>query len=299
MKVLITGGAGFIGSNLVDKCIDNRYEVIVIDNESSVSTDQYYWNDNAENYNIDICDLEQINPLFKEVDYVFHLAARSRIQSCVQNPADTVLVNCYGTCNVLECAKEHGVKKVIYSSTSSAYGMNEAPHIETQLTDCLNPYSMSKVAGENLCKMYTDLFDLKTVILRYFNVYGPRQSMRGEYAPVTGLFQRQAKEGLPLTIVPDGNQRRDFTHVSDVVEANILAMNNDIDPHYGEVFNIGGGKNYSVLELAALISDHTVFVSPRVGESRETLANINKAKEILGWNPKTTLKEWLKQEILI
>ena len=299
MRVLITGGAGFIGSNLVDRFVNDGHEVVVIDNESSVSADQFYWNDNAENYNLDICNLEEIRPLFKGVDYVFHLAARSRIQACVQDPTDTVLVNCYGTCNVLQCAKEHGVKRVVYSSTSSAYGMNEPPHTETQPTDCLNPYSMSKVSGEQLCKMYTELFDLKTVVLRYFNVYGPRQSLRGEYAPVTGLFQKQAEEGKPLTIVPDGHQRRDFTHVSDVVQANVLAMSQDIDSHYGEVFNIGGGKNYSVLELAALISDDTVFISPRIGESRETLANINKAKEILGWSPQITLKEWLSQEIHI
>jgi len=293
MKALVTGGAGFIGSTLVDKLIKLGYEVIVIDNESSVSNDKFYWNNKADNYKIDICDLEAIKPLFHNVNFVFHLAAMARIQLAIQNPIKTVLVNSSGTCNVLQAARDAGVEKVVYSSTSSAYGMNSAPHTETQDIDCLNPYSVSKVAGEKLCKMYTDLFDLKTVILRYFNVYGPRQPVRGAYAPVIGLFQTQVEKGLPLTIVPDGHQRRDFTHVNDVVNANICAIDEDLGSHYGEVFNIGTGRNHSVLEIAALISDNTTFIEPREGESRETLANITKANKVLKWNPKVQLEDWL------
>ena len=295
MKVLITGAAGFIGSNLVDAFIANDDKVVAIDNESSGDADKFYWNDKAENHIVDICDYDAIRPLFERVDFVFHLAARARIQLCIQNPTETVLVNCYGTCNILQCARECGANKVIYSSTSSAYGMNEIPNVETQNTDCLNPYATSKVAGEELCKMYTDLFGLKTVILRYFNVYGPRQSLNGEYSTVIGIFKRQVQEGKPLTIVPDGQQRRDFTHVSDVVNANMLAMSQNINPHYGEVFNIGTGVNHSVLEVAAMISDNTTFINAREGESKETLANIDKAKQILKWYPKTTLSQWLNK----
>ena len=291
MRALVTGGAGFIGSNLVDQLISQNHSVVVIDNESATSNEKFYWNDSAENHKVDICNLDRIRPLFVGIDVVFHLAAVARIQPAIENPTETIHINCYGTCNVLQAARETGVKKVIYSSTSSAYGMNPPPHIETQNVDCLNPYSVSKVAGEDLCKMYTKLFGLKTVIFRYFNVYGPREPIRGEYAPVIGLFQRQAKEGIPLTVVPDGHQRRDFTHVSDVVNANILAMDQDIEPHYGEVFNIGTGTNHSVLELAAMISNKIMFIESREGESKETLADINKAQKVLQWKPNIVLEE--------
>ena len=293
MRALVTGGAGFIGSNLVDRLIADGHEVVVIDDESSVVNEKFHWNDAAENHKENICDFDAIRPLFEGVDVVFHLAARSRIQLAIKDPRDSVLVNAYGTCNILQSAREAGVDRVVYSSTSSAYGLTDPPHIESQEVDCLNPYSVSKVAGEKLCEMYTNLFGLKTVVFRYFNVYGERQPLKGQYAPVIGIFQRQAEEGKPLTIVPDGHQRRDFTHVSDVVQANVLASTVDLEGHYGEIFNIGTGTNHSVLELAAMVSDETVFIEPRLAEARETLADITKAKTLLGWNPKVKLEDWI------
>ena len=143
--------------------------------------------------------------------------------------------------------------------------------------------------------MYSDLFGLKTVVFRYFNVYGERQPLKGQYAPVIGLFQKQAREDSPLTIVPDGHQRRDFTHVSDVVRANIIASTKDLDGHYGGLFNIGTGTNMSVLELADLISKDKVFIDPREAEARETLADISRAENILGWTPNVKLEEWLRK----
>ena len=297
MKSLVTGGAGFIGSNLVDTLIELGHEVIVIDNESAESNGQFYWNDKAQNYKYDICDYEKIRPLYDEVDYVFHLAAESRIQPAILNPIEAVTKNCVGTCTVLQCAREAGVKKVIYSSTSSGYGFNEPPNHENQSDDCLNPYSVSKVAGEKLCKMYNDLFGLKTVIFRYFNVYGERSPIKGQYAPVIGIFLRQRRDDEPLTIVGDGEQRRDFTHVSDVVQANILAATKDIDDEfYGELYNVGNGINYSINEIANSISENQINIPARIGESRTTLANNGKLRTIFGWRPQVNLMDWIKTQ---
>ena len=299
MKSLVTGGAGFIGSNLVDRLIEIGHEVIVIDNEYSDVHDQFYWNDKAQNYKYDIRDYEKTRPLYDGVDYVFHIAAEARIQPAIQNPIEAVSINSVGTCTVLQCAREAGVKRVMYSSTSSGYGMNDSPNIETQPDDCLNPYSVSKVNGEKLCKMYTSLYGLPTICFRYFNVYGERQPLRGQYAPVIGIFLRQRASGEPLTIVGDGNQRRDFTHVSDVVMANIFVAITPVDSQFfGQVFNVGTGTNHSVNQIAKMISDNKINIPPRPGESRVTLANNQKIKKVFGWEPKVKLEDWIKNNIV-
>ena len=226
---------------------------------------------------------------------VFHLAAESRIQPTLKNPILAAQVNTVGTCTVLQCSKEAGVRRVVYSSTSAAYGLaNEIPNVEWMNNDCLNPYSVSKVSGEDFCKMYTKLFGLQTVVLRYFNVYGERQPLRGQYAPVIGLFLKQKREGKPMTIVGDGLQRRDFTYVKDVVNANFLAsQSNHVS---GETINIGTGTNYSILEIAKEIGGDYTFIEPRLGELRESLADNTKSKDLLLWRPKTNLKEWLRSQ---
>lgn len=297
MKSLVTGGAGFIGSHLVDKLLELGHEVVVIDNEYADCHEQFYWNERAQNYKYDIRDYENTRPLYEGVDYVFHTAAEARIQPAILNPIEAVSINCVGTVTVLQCAREAGVKKVMYSSTSSGYGFNEPPNEETQIDDCLNPYSVSKVSGEKLCSMYTKLFDLKTVIFRYFNVYGERSPLKGQYAPVIGIFLRQRGDNESLTIVGDGEQRRDFTHVSDVVQANILAATVDADKEvYGLVYNVGNGVNYSINEIADSISDNQVNIPPRVGESRITLANNSRLKTTFGWEPKVNLMEWISEQ---
>lgn len=296
MKYLVTGGAGFIGSNIVDSLIELGHEVIVIDNESSESHDHFFWNENAKNYKLDICDYENTRSLYDGVDYVFHVAAEARIQRTIKNPITSVKTNVVGTVTVLQCSKEANVKRVVYSSTSSAYGRNEIPNKETQSDDCLNPYSISKVAGEKLCSMYTNIFGLDTIIFRYFNVYGDRHPTKGIYAPVIGLFDVQKLNGEKLTIVGDGEQRRDFTNVKDVVDINILATTKDIDRKYfGNVFNVGTGTNYSVNQIASFISDNTINIPERLGEARETLANIKKVKEVFDWEPSITLDQWFKE----
>lgn len=292
MKSIVTGGAGFIGSNIVDKLLELGHEVVVIDNESSDAHDAFYWNALAENHKLDICDYENIRPLFDGVDYVFHLAAEARIQPAIINPLKAVKSNVLGTATVLQCAREAGVKRVVYSSTSSAYGHNPIPNVETQLNDCLNPYSVSKTSGEELCKMYYKLFGLETVILRYFNVYGNREPLKGQYAPVIGIFRRQKKAGEDLTVVGDGDQRRDFTNVFDVVNANMLASVTDLPSEViGTHFNIGTGKNHSINEIAKMVNHPHTNIPARLGEARETLANNNKAKTYLNWAPTINLED--------
>lgn len=297
LKSLVTGGAGFIGSHIVDKLIKLGHTVIVVDNESSNVHEKFYYNPNATYFKFNISDYANTKSLYSGVDYVFHCAAESRIQPTILNPVGAVRTNVLGTAIVLQCARESGVKKVIYSSTSSAYGLANIPPLsETMPDDCLNPYSVSKVSGEKLCTMYTNLFGLKTIILRYFNVYGPREPIKGPYAPVVGLFLRQYRSNQNLTIVPDGTQRRDFTHVDDVVDANILSMIIDHN-HYGEVFNVGTGTNHSVLELAEMISNNITMIESRIGEAYITLADNSKIKKILGWNPTKNIREYIKEEL--
>jgi UDP-glucose 4-epimerase len=298
MKYLVTGGAGFIGSNLVDELVKNGHKVVVLDDESSDANEEFYWNEKAENHKIDINEYEQIRCLFDGVDVVFHLAAEARIQPSIENPLLAVKTNVLGTATVLQCAREAKVNRVIYSSTSSAYGLkNDPPLREDMPKDCLNPYSVSKTAGEELCLMYTELFGLETVVFRYFNVFGERQPLRGQYAPVIGIFLRQSAAGESLTIVGDGGQRRDFTHVSDVVKANISASDMKNEKCVGNIINVGAGVNYSVNEVASFISGGTVNLPPRPAEARETLADTSLFYSIFGWKPRDILKEWIKMTI--
>jgi len=296
MKTLVTGGQGFIGSHIVDRLIDLGHNVIVVDNQSAECNEKFYYNPKAEYYQVDICDYDSLNPLFSGVEVVFHLAAESRIQPAILNPTYAATVNVVGTCNVLQCAREANVDRVIYSSTSAGYGLkNEPPLREDMPKDCLNPYSVTKCAGEELCVMYTQLFGLKTVSFRYFNVYGDRQPLRGQYAPVVGLFLEQNKKGESMTIVGDGEQRRDFTHVLDVVEANILAAFTENEKAFGEVYNVGSSKNYSVLDLAKMIGGPYNHIAARPGEARHTLADITKIRDTLGWHPQYDFESWIHQ----
>lgn len=295
MKYLVTGGAGFIGSNLVDKLISLGHDVVCIDNESAECHEQFYWNDKAQNYKYDICDYDLITPLFKNIDCVFHVASDARIQPAILNPKKSIQSNAIGTANVLELCRINKVDRLIYSSTSSAYGKKALlPNQETQPSDPLTPYSAAKVFGENLAKVYYNLYGLKTISLRYFNVYGDRQPLKGQYAPVIGLFLKQKNEGRSLTVVGDGSQKRDFTNIEDVVQANILSSK--VEKGFGEMYNIGYGSNYSILEIANMISNDVKFIPPRIGEVQETLASNQKFKDLTGWVPKVSLIDWLQND---
>jgi len=294
---IVTGGAGFIGSHIVEKLKALDHMVVVIDNEYS-DNDNFHWRKDTLNVNIDITDYKALKKAFTGADYIFHCAAEARIGPAIENPVNALNINTIGTCNVLQCAREVGAKKVLYSSTSSGYGLNEAPNIETQPDDCLNPYSVSKIAGEKLCKMYTDLYGLNTIIFRYFNVFGERAPRKGQYAPVTGIFLRQKASGEPLTIVGDGEQRRDYIYVKDVANANIMAaISNPDEDAYGQVYNVGSGKNYSVNEIASFISDDTINIPPRIGEARNSLANIDKIQKTFAWKPEVDVEQWIKTQL--
>ena len=294
---IVTGGAGFIGSHIVEELKRLDHMVIVIDNEYS-DNDNFHWRKDTLNVDIDITDYKGLKNAFTGADYVFHLAAEARIGPAIENPVNALNINTIGTCNVLQCAREVGAKKVLYSSTSSGYGLNEAPNIETQPDDCLNPYSVSKIAGEKLCKMYTDLYGLNTIIFRYFNVFGERAPRKGQYAPVTGIFLRQKAAGEPLTIVGDGEQRRDYIYVKDVANANVMAaISNPDDDAYGQVYNVGSGKNYSVNQIASFISNNKINIPPRIGEARNSLANIDKIQKTFSWRPEIDVETWIKGQL--
>ena len=287
----MTGGHGFIGSHLVDRLLNDGHHVRVIDDHSAPENEKFYVNESSENYYLDISKVDCFD-VFENVDFVFHLAARSRIQPTISSPSECFEVNVVGTQRVLEWSRLNGVKRLIYSGTSSLYGrQNQIPFSPNMPADCLNPYSMSKWMGEQISKLYSQLYDIDTIVLRYFNVYGSREPTRGEYAPVVGLFKRQSSRGNAMTIVGDGEQRRDFTHIDDVVDANICAMNSKGIKH--GIYNVGTGKNYSINQISEMIGGKVRYTKKRLAEVRETLADIEMTKNDLGWFPSRELEDMI------
>lgn len=311
-KVLVTGGAGFIGSNLVDELIRLGYRVTVLDNLSS--GEKSYLNKKAKFFRADIRNLDKIEPFFRGIDIVFHVAAKARIIPSIIDPVSAFDNNVFGTLNVLSAARDAGVRRVVYSASSSVYGDQKVfPLSENMRPDFKNPYSLSKYIGEELGRLFYSLYGLETVSLRYFNVYGRRQPTSGSYATVIGIFLGQMKAKKPLTIVGDGTMRRDFTHVSDVVRANILAAKSKKIGN-GEVINIGAGHNYSINELAEILlagnPKHRlsplaayakqkppafIRIPTRPGEAKETLADYRKAKLLIGWEPRVSLLDGIEE----
>ena len=294
MKVLVTGGAGFIGSNLADALLELGHEVHIIDNLETGKKENL--NPKAVFHQVDIRNYEDIAPVFKGIDFVFHLGALARIQPSIKNPLPSHHANATGTLNVLIAAERAGVKRVIYSGSSSVYGKrNQTPFREDMPADPLNPYAVQKLVGEMYCRNFTELYGLETVILRYFNVYGPREILEGAYATVIGIFRQQLKEGKSMTMVADGAEKtRDFTHVRDVVRANILAMESKKVGH-AEIINIGTGKNYTIKELANMFGGQIEVISARPGETVTTLADNSKARDLLGWEPTVSLKDGVSE----
>jgi len=290
--IAVLGGAGFIGSNLVDELLVQGHEVTVFDNFSEgklENLERWRGNKKLEVVRGDIREFQQVRRVVDHKEWVFHLAAMSRIQPSITDPLLAFSQNVMGTANVLEACRQGGVKRVVYSASSSAYGLkNKIPNTEDMPTDCLNPYSLSKKTGEEMMALYNQLYGLSTISLRYFNVYGPRHQEEGNYATVIAIFRKQKRLGKKMTIVGDGEQRRDFTFVGDVVRANMLAaMNREIT---GTV-NIGTNSNYSINQLAGLIGGDVEMIAARLGEARETLADNSKARELLGWVPRVSLTD--------
>lgn len=298
MKILVTGGCGFIGSNLVDELVRQNHDVTVLDDLSSDAHDQFYFNPQVKYYHYDITNEHLVNGVFErhEPEFIFHLAAEARIQNCILDPSRALDINTFGTQNILNAARMVKAKRVIFSSTSAIYGLsNNSIQKESDKPDCLNAYSYSKFFSEGLCKMYSDLYNLDTACFRYFNVYGPRQPKRGSYAPVIGVFSRQKKANQLMTVVGDGLQTRDYVHVCDVVSANIAAMKHDTNLS-GKIMNVGTSRSYSVLDLAKMMDGEYTHVAPRIGEARQTCADISIIKETLGWQPTKNIKEYMENK---
>ena len=302
MRYLVTGGAGFIGSNLVDRLIDGGHDVIVIDDLSTGKEENV--NSKATFYKVDISDPYFVKSgwyqtVMRGVDVIFHLAARARVQPSIENPLEFNRANVDGTLNMLKVSADAGVKRFVYSSSSSVYG--EVKHLPTSENTQLNPmspYALQKLIGEQYCKLFSAVYGLDTVCLRYFSVYGERQVTEGAYCLVMGIFTNQILNNKPLTINGSGKQRRDFTYVGDVVGANIKAATAKVE-FGGDVFNIGNGNNRSVNELAVMMvglptraEPYPIIHRPPVIEPEATLADNFKAWEILKWTPSTKIETW-------
>jgi len=303
MKYVVVGGAGFIGSNIVDKLIEQDHKVVVIDNLSTGKKENISYvghlKRNVELCEIDISDTSESESLveaMKGADTVFLLAAKARVQPSIEEPVEYEQNNTIGTLNVLKCASDAGVRRVVYSASSSAYGdTDKLPSVESDAVNPLSPYGAQKYYGEVMCKMFSQVYDIETVSLRYFNIYGERQNVGGAYAMVIGIFVDQLLKGGPMTIRGDGEQRRDFTYVGDVVNANILASQSE-KVGKGEVINIGNGDNRSINEIATMIGGPTVTISPVI-EPKETLADNSLARELLGWKPTGNVEKWIAEYV--
>jgi len=296
-NILVTGGAGFIGSNLVIRLVAGGYNVIVVDDLSTGDINNLH--DVRDSIEFLEKDLSKVEISFlaytlksRNIDTVFHLAALARVQPSIEDPITFNNINVNGTLNLLFACHKAGVSRVVYSASSSAYGETKVlPTSEEVPTNPLSPYGLQKLIGEQYCKMFSEVYGLDTCSLRYFNVYGERMNLEGAYRLVMSIFAKQIIDGKPLTITNDGNQRRDFTYVGDVIQANVLAGIYK-KPLNGEVFNIGNGDNYSVNEVADMMGGEKTYGETRI-EPFETLADNTKAKFMLGWQPKGDLETWI------
>ena len=289
MRIIVTGGAGFIGSHLVDRLVRDGHDVTVIDNFVSGKRENLSAvNDNIKLLNIDIRS-KKLEEHFRGIDIVFHLAALADIVPSITDPFEYMDVNVIGTTLTLEYARKAGVKRFIYAASSSCYGIPESyPTPESAIPDPKYPYALSKYLGEQIFFHWLSLYGLSGLSLRFFNVYGPRARTSGNYGAVLGVFLGQKRAGLPLTIVGDGSQVRDFTYVTDVVDALVLAGNSN---HSGFALNIGTSNPTAVNKLAELIGGDTVNIPKRPGEPDETNADISLARLKLDWSPKTSIEE--------
>lgn len=287
---IVTGGAGFIGSHLVDVLIDADYEVHVMDNLSNGKRELV--NKKAIFHHADIRAIPDVTNVFSVVGagaYIFHLACLPRVSFSIEFPRKTHEANVDGTFNILLAAREFGAKRVIYSASSSAYGDQPVLPLREDMHPLpKSPYGVQKYIGELYCETFFRVYGLETVSLRYFNVYGPRQDPNGSYAQAIPKFIDQKKRGKPITITGDGKQTRDSTHVRDVVRANLLAATSE-KVGKGEVINIGSGKNYSMNQVAKLIGGKVTYTTARL-EPRDTKADVSLAKKLLGWKPQVSLK---------
>jgi len=304
-KFLVTGGAGFIGSNITKKLLEDGYAVRVLDNFSSgkrENIEKYKENDNFELIEGDIRSYHIVRAAVKDIDYVLHQAALPSVQRSVNDPITTNDVNILGTLNILEASRELGVKRVVYASSSSIYGSNpDLPKVETMPPAPISPYALSKYTAERYCQIYSQIYGLETVALRYFNVFGPNQNPNSQYSAVIPIFIKAILEDRQPTIFGDGKQSRDFTFVYNNVMANIRAC--FAENVSGEVFNIACGESYSLLDLIDEINRilgkniEPLFAEKRVGDVKQSLAGTEKAKTYLGYEIEYSFIEGLRRTI--
>ncbi len=302
-KMAVTGGAGFIGSNLAEFLLDRGNHVVIVDNFTTGKEQNLAgWSDRApdrvEVIRIDINETNRLRQAFEGADYVFHQAAIPSVPRSIADPQATNLANISGTLSVLVAARDAGVKRVVMASSSSVYGDDPVlPKIETRLGRTLSPYALSKVASEEYCRLFHQLYGLETVALRYFNVFGPRQDPKSEYAAVIPRFATRLLAGIPPVVFGDGEQTRDFTYVTNVVEANWVAATHP--GAAGEVFNIGCGLqtslNQLIQEMGRILKTRCEpsYEPARPGDVRHSLANIDKSKRLLAYEPRVSLGEGL------
>ena len=283
MKILVTGGVGFIGTNLIKELLKNENEVVSIDNYSTGLKENELGG--CKYYNVNVCDYKSFDQYIEDVDLVFHLAALPRIQPSFKNPLTTFKTNVEGTINLLDWCREKNAPLVYAGSSSTHGGVYK------------NPYTFTKWQGEELCKLYSKVYSLQTAICRFYNVYGPHQLTEGEYCTVIGIFERQKNNGEVLTITGDGQQRRDFTHVKDIVDGLIKCgldlINEDNSKANGEIFELGRGINYSINEVANMFGGEKTYIDEKKGEVRDTLCIDLKAKELLNWKPTRNLEDYI------
>jgi UDP-glucose 4-epimerase len=291
MRYIVTGGCGFIGHHLVKKLKSLGHTVYNIDNMFNSSNDNF-----ADFlYKEDITDFKVMDDIFKtleNIDCVFHLAALARVQPSIKDPLSYNNTNVTGTLNLLELCRKYQIPKFVFSSSSSVYGNSKIPFSETMTNlQPLSPYGLQKLIGEQYCHMYSTIYGIKVYCLRYFNVYGPGMTINGQYKTALSVFKEKILKNEPLPITNDGTQTRDFTHVDDVVNANILCTNIKSD---FEIFNVGNGKSISINDIVNMIGKEYVFIG-EVNEPKNTLSDNKKLKTLTGWNPTGDLSSFIKE----
>jgi UDP-glucose 4-epimerase len=293
MKFLVTGGAGFIGSNMVDFLINHGHNVVIVDNITTGKIENL--NPKAKFYNLDLYQ-QKIDSILIDIDYVIHMAAVPNVQQSIDQPLFTSEHNLVATIKLLNSIRKFpNIKKIVFSSTSAIYGNpTEFPVKESFEPNPLSPYALQKLCSEQYIKMFTELYGLKAVCLRYFNVFGERMTSEGAYKSVISIFMEQYRQSKPLTITNDGNQRRDFINVKDVVIANYLSCLNDTGNF--DIFNVGFGENMSVNDIANYFNSEITYIGKRI-EPNETLSDCSKLKNKLGWSPSISVGDWLTNKL--
>ena len=280
MRVLVTGGAGFVGTNLIKRLLKDGHKVVSLDNYTTGKKENEQ--KGCQYFDVDLLDTIDYDFFMDKPDVIYHLAAIARIQPSFEHPTYTFHSNVTATLNVLEWARGKRCP-IVYAGSSSCNGDKYA-----------NPYTLSKSQGEQLVELYNKVYNLPTTICRFYNVYGPHQLTEGDYCTLIGIFETLYKEGKPLTITGDGEQRRDFTHVDDIVDGLILAAENNS----GETYELGRGKNYSVNEIAGAFGGPVKYIDERSGEMRDTLCTDMRARDMLGWNPKRDVIEFIEDKLI-